>query len=284
MQNLKQYIRDLKVSLLALYDADEASSIAKYYIQEKLALSSTDLIIKGDDIIQLEIYDFLENDAKRLLSGEPVQYITNSAWFCDSKFYVDKSVLIPRQETEILIREIVKSNETKKNLNILDIGTGSGCISVSLKKAMPDSNVYAVDISENSLEVASKNASVNSVDIVFNQFDILSGENFPFDEKFDVIVSNPPYVTDSEKKVMHKNVTEFEPDIALFVGDEDPLLFYRGILKIAKHALKKGGQIWFEINENFSVQMIKLCSEEGFPKNSVIQDLNKKSRFIKSMR
>jgi release factor glutamine methyltransferase len=284
MRNLKQYIRDLKESLEALYDADEASSIAKYYVQEKLVLSSTDLIVKGDDILHEAAYNILENDVKRLLSGEPVQYVTNSAWFCDNKYYVDKSVLIPRQETEILIREIVKSSEAKKNLKILDIGTGSGCIPISLKKAIQDANVYAVDISERVLEVATKNSSVNNVEIVYKQFDVLSGEKLPFVEKFDVIVSNPPYVTDSEKKLMHKNVTGFEPYMALYVRDEDPLLFYRNILIIAQEVLKEDGQIWFEINEKFPNQIIELCQKHGFKDNIVISDLNKKSRFVKSMR
>ena len=211
-----------------------------------------------------------------------MQYVTNSAWFCDHKFYVDKSVLIPRQETEILIDEIIESSIGKKDLKILDIGTGSGCIPISLKKSMPDSIVYALDISLQALEVAERNAIKNGVSINFKLFDVLQGEKLPFDEKFDIIISNPPYVTDSEKKLMHKNVTRFEPDLALYVSDNKPLVFYEKILLKFKSIMCDDGTIWFEINENYAEEVVELCENNGFGKNVIIKDLNKKNRFVKS--
>ncbi len=282
MQSIKKYIVYLKESLSGLYSIDEASAIAKFYVEEKLSLSSMDIILRGDDELEDSDINILKKDEKRLLEGEPVQYVTNAAWFCDKKFYVDENVLIPRQETEILISEIVNDCKGKSNLKILDIGTGSGCIPISLKLALPDSEVYALDVSEEALEVARKNAAIHNCNLGFLQFDVLSDDSFPLDMMFDVIISNPPYVTDSEKNLMHKNVTSFEPDLALYVRDDDPLVFYREISQRFCKMISGNGMLWFEINERFADEVIALCKSVGFGKSIVIKDLNKKDRFIKS--
>ncbi len=282
MPSIKQYIKQLSNNLNILYDTDEATSIAKYYVQDKLSLSNSDLFVLGDDCLSVDSLNNLRIDESRLLNGEPVQYITNVAWFCDHKFYVDRNVLIPRQETEILVHEILEICKNKNNLNILDIGTGSGCIPISLKKAIPDANVCALDISIEALDIAIKNARFNNVEIEFKQFDILSDEKLAFDQKFDIIISNPPYVRDSEKSLMHKNVTMFEPELALYVRDKDPLLFYRKILEAAKSSLNSDGQFWFEINEKYANEVIELCKSSGLENNVIVKDLNKKDRFIKS--
>lgn len=282
MQNFRQYIDDLKESLVNIYQRDEALSIAKFYVEEKLSLSSTDLFIKGEDILSKKDIESLKIGEERLLKGEPVQYVTNTAWFCDRKFYVDDNVLIPRQETEILIQEIVKDCSEKRGLKILDIGTGSGCIPISLKKAMPDSQIFALDISAGALSVAKKNAALYECDIEFFLFDILSNKDFPLDIKFDVIISNPPYVTDSEKNQMHENVTKYEPDLALYVRDSNPLVYYSSILTQVQGLISDEATIWFEINEKFADNVKQLCVESSFRNNVVIRDLNKKERFIKT--
>ncbi len=282
MLTIKQYIKQLSNSLVELYAESEATSIAKYYVQEKLDLSSSDLIVDGEEILSSILFDTLEKDVSRLLNGEPVQYVTESAYFYERKYFVNKNTLIPRQETEILVHEIIKAFKNKPNLNILDIGTGSGCIPISLKMAIPKANVYSLDISKNALQIAKKNAKFHNVEIKFKYFDILSNKELPFDLLFDIIISNPPYVRDSEKSLMHKNVTKFEPELALYVSDSDPLLFYREILEKAKKHIAIEGQIWFEINESFGNEVIELCKTIGFKNNTIIKDLNKKDRFVKS--
>jgi len=281
---LNSYIKQLKGELQGLYNEHEASSISELFVLEILNISRTKYLIEKDDSIGKTSLHLLEEKKERLLEGEPVQYILNKAWFFDLEFYVDKSVLIPRQETEILVNYIIEEASNIKNPKILDIGTGSGCIPISVKCNVLDASVFAVDISKDALRVAIKNANIHKVDVCFEQYDVLSAKNLPLDDRFDIIISNTPYVTESEKIQMHKNVLDYEPNLALFVSDDDPLLFYRYIIEKAKYSLKKGGQLWFEINENFSDQMLKLCSKNGFENNVVIQDLNKKLRFIKCKR
>ena len=282
---IADFIHTLTSQLEAIYDKNEARSIAEVFVCDELMLSRTKMLIHKDDELQQTDFDRLKSKSVRLTNGEPVQYVTGIASFCGLDFKVDNNVLIPRQETELLVDSVIRpfgSAQEAKNINILDIGTGSGCIAVSIKKFMPEANVFAVDISEKALEIAKQNAESNQTEINFAQYDILSERKFPFSEKFDIMVSNPPYVLNSEKSLMHKNVTDFEPSLALYVDDNDPLLFYHGILKfIGRHQPDCKPLVFFEINEKLGTEMLELCIKFGY-NAEITNDLNGKNRFIKA--
>lgn len=281
---ISQFIKTLSTSLSSLYDENEAKAIAEIFICDMLKMSHTQMIVNKDDELDCNKLALLQTESKRLILGEPVQYVTENADFYDLNFYVDSNVLIPRQETEILIDTICNTTENSP-INILDIGCGSGCISISIKKNLPITNVFAIDISKNALEITQKNAQNNNVVIKTAQHDILSHDEFPFQEQFDIIISNPPYVLNSEKSLMHKNVTEFEPNLALYVDDADPLIFYRKILEfIDRHQPNCPTTVYFEINEQFGTEMTNLCESFGYNKVNIIKDLNNKDRFIKATR
>jgi release factor glutamine methyltransferase len=219
---------------------------------------------------------------KDLLKNKPIQYIIGETEFCDLKFKVNENVLIPRPETSEMIYKIVNRQRTTDNrqLSILDIGTGSGCIAISLAKQIPNSKVYALDISEKALEVAKENAINNDAEVTFIHDDILSLKN-KIETKFDIIVSNPPYVRELEKAEMRDNVLNWEPHNALFVSDNDPLIFYRNILEFAKSHLKENGEIWFEINEYLGKEMTDLCKGYGFSDIEIFKDFRGKERIVK---
>ncbi|MDD2386958.1 MAG: peptide chain release factor N(5)-glutamine methyltransferase [Bacteroidales bacterium] len=281
MITLQKFNSQLIKSLEKLYSKDEATSIAEFYICETLNFSRTNLLLVKNEMLSENNYLKLIKNQIRLEQGEPVQYVTNTAWFYGSKFFVDKNVLIPRQETELLVDIIIKESKNK-SIKILDIGTGSGCIPICLKKELENSQVFALDISIKALSIAQKNAELNNVNIEFINFDILSENQIPINKKFDVIISNPPYITNSEKQFMHANVLEFEPELALFVTDENPFVFYQAIINKAKELLKPTGVLWLEINEKFPNEIVKLCQDVGFVTNNIIKDINKKTRFVKS--
>ncbi len=229
------------------------------------------------------------NDAEnRLKNFEPIQYILGETEFYGLKFNVNKHTLIPRPETEELVEWILNiSNQKKINLPIsdnnlptlLDIGTGSGCIAISLAKNLPNYNVSALDISEEALTIARNNAQLNIVEIGFFQTDILKTKSLP--RQFDIIVSNPPYVRELEKELMQKNVLDFEPSTALFVENENPLVFYSAISQLAKTHLKPNGILFFEINEYLGKDLIELLKTEGFRKIEIKKDIYGKDRMLK---
>jgi release factor glutamine methyltransferase len=218
---------------------------------------------------------------KDLLKNKPIQYIIGETEFCDLKFKVNENTLIPRPETSELVMKIVNRQQSTDNrlCSILDIGTGSGCIAISLAKMISGSKVFALDISEKALEVAKENAINNEADVTFIHDDILSLRN-KIDTKFDIIVSNPPYVRELEKAEMRDNVLNWEPHNALFVSDNDPLIFYRKILEFAKTHLKENGEVWFEINEYLGKEMTDLCTEMGFSQVEVFNDFRGKERIL----
>ncbi|MDD3740927.1 MAG: peptide chain release factor N(5)-glutamine methyltransferase [Bacteroidales bacterium] len=280
MSTIKSYITQLSNKLCEIYPPEEALSVVNYYVCEVLKISNTELICCKDRNLNEEQFQKLKKDESRLVKGEPVQYVTGKAYFYGLEFFVDKNVLIPRQETEILVDSIIKRFGIAQNLHILDIGTGSGCIAISLKKFLPQAQIWALDISEKSLSVCNDNAKKNEVEISTVIYDILGNAKFPIDAKFEIIVSNPPYVLESEKQLMHKNVTEFEPNIALYVSDVAPLIYYKAISTFAKRHIDINVELIVEINENFSTQVIELHKNVGFFKNEIIFDLNNKPRFI----
>lgn len=236
---------------------------------------------------------------KDLLKNKPIQYIIGETEFCELKFKVNENVLIPRPETAEMIYKIVnespslqvskspsqsqsqsQSSTAKSQKLILDIGTGSGCIAISLAKMLPKTQVYALDISEKALVVAKENAKINDANITFIQDDILTMTKTMTQTKFDIIISNPPYVRELEKADMRDNVLKWEPHNALFVSDDNPLIFYRKILEFAKSHLKENGEIWFEINEFLGKEMIDLCHELGFSNVKIHKDFRGKERIM----
>lgn len=222
----------------------------------------------------------MEKAVGELLNGRPIQYVTGVAEFCDLRFEVDESVLIPRPETEEMVQRIISQDFCPKR--VWDVGTGSGCIAVSLARRFPAAEVYAFDVSESALRVAEGNAVSNNVNVRFVHDDVLNPRSEVFSRPVDLVVSNPPYVCESERADMEASVLDFEPDTALFVPDDDPLLFYRQILCLAKEQLNENGQVWFEINEALGDEMLRLCRELGFIDAAVIDDFAGKPRFCKA--
>ncbi|MEG2513888.1 MAG: peptide chain release factor N(5)-glutamine methyltransferase, partial [Bacteroidaceae bacterium] len=217
----------------------------------------------------------------RLQKHEPIQYIIGSTIFYGLKLKVDRNVLIPRPETAELVEMIIEEN-AERTLKIVDIGTGSGCIALSLSAHLPLAEVSAWDISEGALQLAKQNAETLSLKVHFEQRDAL---NLPvIKEKYDVIVSNPPYVRESEKAEMETNVLDWEPALALFVSDEDPLLFYRKIAEFGKQSLLPNGTIYFEINQTFGQQTKEMMEQLGYTQVEIIKDMFGKDRIAKAVR
>ena len=242
-------------------------------------MSRVDLALKPDfEIDELEIQKW-KNIIDQLQLQKPIQYILGETEFYGLRFKVNSSVLIPRPETEELVDWILKNNSNKsKQLRILDIGTGSGCIPITLARNLNNSEVSAVDISRDALKVAEVNAEINKVKVNFIEMDIL--KTTKLSERYDIIVSNPPYVRELEKQKMHKNVLEFEPHIALFVEDEDPLLFYLKITQLASKSLSEGGQLYFEINQYLGERMVQLLSDYKFRDIEIRKDIFGNDRMI----
>lgn len=245
--------------------------------------------IKGKNYARLEIEPptFSESEINTLARQiielnrfRPLQYVLGEVVFCGFKIHVREGALIPRPETEELVFKIVEEEGTDKPLHILDIGTGSGCIAMGLKSKMPHAKVEAWDISEEALEQAAQNADRLGLDVLFKQVDVLRMDNVSGD-RYDVIVSNPPYVLQQEQDQMDTNVKEYEPEVALFVPDEDPLLFYRTIQKLAPKLLKPDGRIYFEIHEDFGREILELFNSPNFKHQEVTRDLFNKDRFFK---
>jgi release factor glutamine methyltransferase len=228
-------------------------------------------------------FERLQHIIGELLNGRPLQYILGYAWFHDLKLAVNDTVLIPRPETEELTDYILKDCPFPEPF-ILDIGTGSGAIAVTLAKKLPAANVYASDISDKAILTAEKNAESNGTSVKFIRHDILNLSGWNNIPSFDVIVSNPPYIRLSEKKFMEKNVLDYEPQEALFVNDNDPLIYYRAIRNFAMKHLKSGGLIYLEINESLGFKTASLFSSPGFLSTVVMKDLQEKDRFIKTVR
>jgi release factor glutamine methyltransferase len=218
---------------------------------------------------------------ERLKEHEPIQYILGETEFFGLPLRVNENVLIPRPETEELVELILKEND-KTGLCVLDIGTGSGAIAISLAKHMKNTDTSAWDISHKALDVAALNSEANSVPVSFKQVDVLS--DYPQDKKFDIIVSNPPYVLENEKESMEQNVLDYEPHVALFVPDNNPLLFYKRIADIAKELLNTEGKLYFEINQSKGKEVADMLNKKGFTDIVLFQDLSKKDRMVRARR
>jgi release factor glutamine methyltransferase len=259
-----------------VYDQNERSSISYLIIEHLFKLSKTDILL--DKEINEVDWSKITAMLNRINQSEPIQYVLGETEFYSRKFKVNKHVLIPRPETEELADLIIKENGKQKKLKVLDIGTGSGCIAITLTKELQEAEVFAVDISKEALNIAMENAKLNIARVDFSHFDIIQNTKFKI-SNLDIIVSNPPYVRESEKKEMHANVLDHEPYKALFVKDEDPLLFYRRIILFAKDHLKNNGKCYFEINEKFGREIEDLFHQNNFSDIRIIKDLHGKNRI-----
>jgi release factor glutamine methyltransferase len=281
----RKLFQEIQTQLQAVYGREEAGNIAFLLLEHYFDLNKpavlTDKAIEGD-------ITFIKPLIERLLNHEPVQYVLGRTYFYGHWFDVNSSVLIPRPETEELVDWIITTYATKKQekLTILDIGTGSGCIAISLAAAMPHAEVWAMDISEAALQTAASNARLNQVKVNFIEGNILETHNWNLLPDFiaDIVVSNPPYVTHTERPLMRRNVTDFEPHLALFVPDIDPLLFYRHIARFCNARLNPEGNCFVETNEQFTQEVATIFSTNFFSQTEIKQDIFGKSRFVKALR
>ncbi|OUR95115.1 protein-(glutamine-N5) methyltransferase, release factor-specific [Flavobacteriales bacterium 34_180_T64] len=276
LKSLRTYFNN---ALLGYYPETEIGSFFNLLTEQILKLKPFEVSLNLYQKVSGKKYDKYQEAIERLQHYEPIQYILGETEFYGLTFEVNESVLIPRPETEELVDWIVKENESGESISILDIGAGSGCISVSLAKHLVNAKVHALDVSTSALKVAQRNAKLNDVEVECIEADILNWDIK--DLKFDVIVSNPPYVRELEKSEMKANVLNFEPHLALFVEDEDALLFYNQITKLASEALKPNGQLYFEINQYLGKEMKDLLIEHHFDNIELKQDIFGNDRMIK---
>lgn len=275
-------VHEMKESLKGAYPESEAGALAKLLLVEVFGFSTLELYGGKDKAISEKERTLLNDIIKRLQQNEPIQYILGMETFCGLNFRVDKNVLIPRPETQELVEWILTDNKELKNGCILDIGTGSGCIAITLAKCLPEVEVEAWDVSKGALQIASQNALDNGVRVHFVEQDVLTF--VPQGASFDVLVSNPPYITEVEKTEMEANVLEWEPKTALFVQDNDPLLFYRKIASLGRVMLKSGGMLYFEINRAYGAEMVEMLNEMGYSSIELRKDLFGNDRMIKAIR
>lgn len=280
-KTIENVIRHIKNELIEIYPEQEINSLAEIMLHHVVNLKKTDLLINRQKTINDQQFQTIEDITKQLKNHKPIQQILGETEFYNTTLKVNQHTLIPRQETEELVEWIIKDAFSEKK-SILDIGTGSGCIAIALAKNLPGSMVTALDYKPEILDAARENASLNGVTIRFILADILKDDLPP--GHYDLIVSNPPYVRNSEKKFMTQNVLNYEPSEALFVEDEDPLIFYRKIIHLAGKHLVENGSLYFEINEYLGEEMIKLLKKHGFNNICLRKDLNNKNRMIKAQK
>lgn len=295
MQSSKQLYDNLLQQITA-YESKEAKEIAFWLMEFYLGLKKID-ILSDKEIIEITPHPRLSqgrgaidwaNIVERLNTNEPIQYILGETEFYGRRFLVNDSVLIPRPETEELVKYIVDKQKnqlpvTNNQLSILDIGTGSGCIAISLAKELPNFKVTAYDISEKALETAKRNAELNKADVTFEKVDILSSQLSIIHYPLSVIVSNPPYVTKQEIDRMQKNVLDFEPHLALFVEDAEPLIFHEAIANFAFNNLTHNGLVAVEINETLGEETADVFRKKGFSEVEIIKDIHQKNRFVSAV-
>lgn len=281
---LKELKKKFHNQLSDLFPKTEIDSFFYFLLEEYTGLKRIDLTLQPNYNISDENVNAFDQALDRLKKEEPIQYIIGKTEFYGFPFIVNKHTLIPRPETEELVSWILNTIQTsnKKPIQILDIGTGSGCIPIALKKNNPDVSIYTLDISSEALEVAKQNAERNNVSIHFIHKDILTTSDL--NQSFDIIISNPPYVRELEKKEMKNNVLKYEPELALFVSNENPLIFYQKIAQLALKSLTKNGVLFFEINEYLFFETEKLLLEIGFHSIEIKKDIFGKNRFIKALR
>ena len=285
--NIKKFRDYFNKTLKKIYPTSEIDTFLFLLLEEYLNFKRIDVVLKSNFKISPEDLILLKSSTKLLEQEIPIQYILGKTEFYGFPFILNEHVLIPRPETEELITSILEkvlktktfyTNAKEKQLKILDIGTGSGCIPISLKKSLPFAEITAIDVSNEALTIAKKNAILNKVDINLTQQDILNTTSL--NQLYDVIVSNPPYVRESEKKEIKNNVLNNEPHMALFVKDNNPLVFYNKIAELAKNHLSENGTLFFEINQYLGKETVELIKLKGFNKIQLKKDIFGRDRII----
>ena len=280
MMSIRELTHKITQTLQPLYDEREAAAVAYVYVCAKLGMERYEIALRGNELVDESMAAGILRDIERLAEGCPVQYVLGETEFYGLPFEVSPAVLIPRQETEELVQMVAEQGKGR-GVSIWDVGTGSGCIAVSLAKLLPDAQVFATDISEEALSVARRNAHRNGVEVTFARHDMRDAEHLPFgDRRFDIIVSNPPYIPASDRNSMHRNVTDYEPSLALFVPDDDALWCYDAVARLGRQALNPGGKIYVETYHDFHEELIALFQTSGYMDVLSIKDLNGKSRFV----
>ena len=276
MKALNDWLQLFKTQLEPLYGEREAKAVAKFYLSESLGLISTDFILRSS-----EPFDLPSASAhlEQLKAGRPVQHVVGKASFFDLDLRVTSKTLVPRPETEELVAAIARRWRGKE-VRILDLGTGSGCIALALKAQLTQAEVWAWELDAGALEVARENGLTTGLDVHFEQHDMLGDDPWP---PCEVVVSNPPYIPQKERANMDKNVTDYEPGLALFVPDDDPLLFYRVLAQKAQQHFVHGGELWVEIHEDFGEVTLELLRAHGANETVCYQDLQGKDRYIAAL-
>ena len=277
---MKAITRQINENLSCSYTAGEISALTRIIATELLGVSQMAFYMKDDITLTAEQQTLFDNAIERLKKQEPIQYILGYSDFCGLRFKVTQATLIPRPETSELVEWI--TSEATGNGSILDIGTGSGCIAISLANKLPQSKVTAWDISNNALAVAAENSKANGCAVAFEEVDILAYE--PTGKQFDIIVSNPPYIKENEKSAIHSNVLDWEPHTALFVPDSDPLLFYRTIAEKGMQILKPGGRLYFEINRAHGKETMEMLAALGYTSIELRKDFAENDRMIRAVK
>lgn len=274
-------ISDTEAQLQGIYDASEAAAITDWLAEAMTHTRKTERPLRQELELTVTQKEKWDAAVARLLQNEPLQYVLNEAWFYGQKFYVDKNVLIPRPETEELVDWIVENHSQSGPVQILDIGTGSGCISISLKKTLPQAGVQAIDISAAALAVATQNALALHADITFSVIDFLNTDATKALPVFDIIVSNPPYIPQQHARDMDANVLRYEPATALFVPDNDPIVFYKAIALFGKEHLNPNGSIYLELYDVYHTEVNEFYKEQGY-QTVILQDMQGKQRMLKA--
>jgi len=270
-------LRDLYREVLdSIYDRPEIDALWKYSLEDKLSIKS-DLKGLTEPVLTESNLNTIIPVLERLATGEPYQYIIGEVEFYGCKLNVDKRVLIPRPETEELCELVLRENDITKPLSVIDLGTGSGCIPIAIKSKAAAWQVDAIEVDEGALSLAKENAIKNGLEIGFQQADLLTTYHLPL--TYSIIVSNPPYIAEKEADKIKENILVHEPHLALFIKDEDPLLFYRKMLDIGQHSLEKGGRFYFEFNEQYGPEMTELMEQKGYSDIRIVKDLSGKDRF-----
>ena len=277
MKNSKEIFRDLRSQITLKEDEEEIQSILYIVFETVLGLSRADIIAEKPISFNGTVQQKLHGIMQQINQHQPVQYILKEAYFFGRKFKVNSAVLIPRPETELLVEEVLKEIEPFTPGTIVDIGTGSGCIAVTLSKELPNKKIVGIDVSEPALKIANENTLNLNATVDFHQVDVL--QEFPF-QGLEIIVSNPPYIALAEKDMMKQNVLDYEPHLALFVTDRDPLQFYKVIAQRGYPALIRTGKILVEINERFGKEVAEVFQKAGFRNIKIIKDLQQKDRIV----
>lgn len=281
---LHEFFNYFKKELSEIYSSSESENIADWVFEHFTGLQKGGRHLKKNEIVSESIRMELENALVKLKKHEPVQYVLGESWFYKEKFLVTRDVLIPRPETEELVSWMISVVDKTDALSIVDIGTGSGCISIMIKKYLPNTNVAAIDVSKKALEVARINACNLKTDIDLLNLDFLIEDNWTALGTFDIITSNPPYIPLNEFTTLNKNVSEHEPSLALFVDSSDPLLFYKKIIDFSKMHLAEGGKIFVEIHEDYAIQTSELFKDAAFKNIEIRNDMYGKPRMIQAIK